>query len=88
MEQQATRDQVQTRVKQQEMGVIPGIYRARIGLFGRKQCKLLAFCYSTSTVRSTCTCLFGVTVVLMLVIGGKVELSHYRPGQVLSTPES
>jgi len=68
------------------MGVSLWLYRARIGLFGRRQCKLLAFCYSISLVKCVCTCLFGLTFALMLVTGGKVKLSRYRPGQALRAP--
>ena len=77
---------MQTCVKGQEIGVSPGVYRVRIGFFGRRQCKLLALCYSISMVRSIYTCLFGLTVALMLVIGVKVKLSHYRPGKALRAP--
>jgi len=63
-----------------------GIQSQNRELFGRRQCKMLEFCYSISMVRCVCTCLFGLTIALMLLNGGKVKRSRYRPGQAVRAP--
>jgi hypothetical protein len=50
------------------------VYRARIGLFGIRQCKLLVNIYDINIVRIAQTLFFGIIIDVMLMIGG-VELN-------------
>lgn len=50
------------------------LYRARIGLFNKRQRKLPVNSYDINIVRIAHTWFFGITVAVMLMIGG-VELN-------------
>jgi hypothetical protein len=56
------------------MGVDIELYRARIGHFDIRQCKLPVNNYNINIVRIAHTWFFGIIVTVMLVIGG-VELN-------------
>jgi hypothetical protein len=66
--------QKQTYWKQCEMGVDTGLYRARTGLFGIRQCSLLVNNHTINIVRSGHTRFFGLITAVMLIVGG-VELN-------------
>ena len=51
-----------------------GVYRARIGVFGIKECKLSSNSYEINTARIERTWFFVIIIAVMLIIGG-VELN-------------
>jgi len=50
------------------MGVDIELYRARIGLFDIRQCKLLVNGYDINIVRIAHTWFFGIIIAVMLMI--------------------
>jgi hypothetical protein len=51
-----------------------GVYRARIDLFGIKQCKLSVNSYEINIARIKHMWFFGIIIAVMLIIGG-VEMN-------------